>query len=102
MRMPYKPASNGEVDTFVDMDNEEREVIAYWESSPAEPDVNWGGDFEVTQVKAQGIDITDLLSDDELQQLTYRVQEHVNDMYDPDAYGDYLYEQEKDRRLEND
>ena len=76
LRRRKKQEWSGEYDTYVEHDGTEFDVKVHWEASPAEPDVNWPGSFEVTSVwyEDEG-DIIDDLSAAELADLTERMQE---------------------------
>jgi len=98
--MRYKPRNSGELDTYVEIDGVEYEVSAHWEYQPAEEDTNTAEGIEVTGAYYQDEgDIMHRLSQEEEDALYMRVWDEVSGMGD-DGYGDYLYEQAKDRKME--
>ena len=98
--MRPKPRNSGELDTYVEIDGIEFEVKACWEYQPAEDDTNTAEGIEVTGAyfEDEGC-IMYKLSDDETDALYSRVWDEVSGSGD-DGYGDYLYEQRKDREME--
>lgn len=93
--------TSGTVETYVTLkDDTEVNIIAGWESSPAEPDVNWAGDFDVWIERPSCRYRTSLeldISRDEWEALVRRVQEQVESENDPDNYGDHLYDESRDK-----
>ena len=98
LRKPRKQDNSGKFHTTVEIDGFEHDVAVFWESSPPEPDVNWPGGLEITAVfhEDNGC-LMDELSDE---QITALESEAEGEPVDDDGYGDYLYDQEKDRRAE--
>ena len=90
------------VDTYCEVDEQELDVRVEYDSSPPEPNVNWGGDFEIVGVfpiwygKASKAHMQDVMSDAELAWLVEHVQELLDGMNDPDARGDYEFDLRKD------
>ena len=85
-RKPKFQYGDGEAKTWCTVDEVEFDVLVTWESSPEEKDVNWPGSFEITGVylEDQGC-ILDKLSNEELDDLTMRMQEIAF----PDDDGEY-------------
>jgi len=87
--------------TFVEVDEQELDPCTVnYESSPAEPDVNWGGDLEVLSVIHNGLDVYPQMSARERDYLLDRLGDHLIDMADDSGYGDYLHDLRKDYALE--
>jgi len=70
----------------------------FFDSSPPEPDVNFGGDLEVTSLEWRGRDVYHDMSPAEEEALLVRLEEHLSG--EDDGYSDYLYEQRRDYELE--
>ena len=87
------------IQTYCEVDGVELEVACFYEYQPEEYDTNTAESFEVTGAyyEDQGC-ILDKLSGSELESLTERVLEAARP--DVDAYGDWLYDQRKDDRLD--
>lgn len=84
--------------TYVEVDEVElAPCTVNYESSPAEPDVNWGGDLDVLSVIHNGVDVYPKMSARERDHLLERLSDHLADSYD-DGYGDHLYDLRKDER----
>ena len=75
-------------------------VRVFYESSPPEPDVNWGGDLEITGVEYQGREVGILMSVAEQRALLDSLNDYLNGLGEDDGYGDYLYDQMKDAKAE--
>lgn len=88
----------GTYKTFCDVQGEEFDVVVDADYCAAEPDVNAPAGWEINEVKAKGVDVMHLMSEDELDGLSMRIAESGAD--DEDAWGDYLYDQKKDRELD--
>ena len=73
-----------EFDTYVWIGGEEFDVCVHYDTSPAEPDVNWAGGLDITAVylEDQGC-VMDDMTDEEFEQLEMRVNEHENRRTDP-------------------
>jgi hypothetical protein len=73
------------------------DVEVLYETSPAEPDVNWPGGCDVYAVYYGKVDLLPEMTSREVDELV----DHISTSYDPDdGYGDYLYERRKDYELE--
>ena len=72
-------------DTYAEIDEVELDVMVFYNTSPAEPDVNWGGSCDVTGVyfEDEGC-MMEAMSDEEIDTLEQRVLEHENSINDPD------------------
>ena len=72
-------------ETYCEIGGVECDVLVHYHSSPAEPDVNWPGGVDVQGVyfEDQGCLLTEM-TDDEIEQLTMRLNEHLNDINNPD------------------
>ena len=79
-----------EWNTYCEVEGYEQDVCVHYDTSPAEPDVGSAGGLDITAVvfEAEGC-VMSRLSDDELEQLELRVNEHENDRTDP--YNDPRY-----------
>ena len=97
LKRPRKQDNSGKFETTVEIDGNEHEVVVFWEYQPAEPDVNVSAGYEVCSVICEDENIMDELSEI---QLLARESEAEGEPVDDDGYGDYLYDQEKDRRAE--
>jgi len=66
-------------DTFAEIQGVEQDVCVHYYTSPAEPDVNSGGDLDIHGVyfEDQGCQIGNM-TDDEYEQLELRLIDHVN------------------------
>ena len=86
--------------TFVEVDEVELDPCTVnFEKSPAEPQINWGGDLYILAVMHAGEDVYGRMSAKERDYLLDRLSDHLRDGYD-DGYGDYLYDLRKDYALE--
>jgi len=76
-----------EWDTFCDIQGVEHDVCVHYYTSPAEPDVNWGGDLDIQHVwlEDQGCQISNM-TDEEYEQLELRVNEHENSRHEDTRY----------------
>ena len=77
-----------EWDTYAEIQGVEFDsVTVMYNTSPAEPDVNWGGSCDVTGVylEDQG-DVMGSMTNDELDQLELRVDEHENSRHEETRY----------------
>ena len=97
LRKPRKQDNSGKFHTTVEIDGKEFEVVVFWEYQPAEPDVNAAAGYEVVSVICEDENIIDELSEIQLLALE---SEAEGEPVDDDGYGDYLYDQEKDRIAE--
>ena len=73
----YRPKQqwSGEVGTFGEVQGTEMDLCVYYEASPAEPDVNWPGDFQlISAINDAGVNMIDLMTEYELEQLSLRVE----------------------------
>ena len=97
-RIP-KPFSKP-IDTYCTIQGVEQEVLVEVDYQPDEPDVGVSEGIEVVSVwfEDAGCQLGNM-TDDEVDELTQRLWE---DQPTDDDYGDYLYEQERDRRMEED
>lgn len=86
--------------TFVEVDEQELDPCTVnYESSPAEPDVNWPGDMKVLSVIHGGVDVFKQMSARERDHLLDRLGDHLAAAEaDDDGYSDYLYDLRKDER----
>lgn len=65
--------------TYVEVNNEELYPCEVWfDSSPPEPDIGFGGAFEIECVEHKGKDITSQVSADEMESLAQRTIDHLN------------------------
>jgi hypothetical protein len=90
------------VDTWVEIDGVEMDVLVHYRISPAEPDVNWAGDLEIQGVYYEDHgNIEDQIEDKEFNELVERVSNLLTQAGDPaDDYADHLYDLRKDREAE--
>jgi len=66
--------------TYVEVCGVEFNDAHVWvDSSPAEPDVNWHGSFEITCVERNGEDIMPLMTDAEIDSMTERLYQQACD-----------------------
>ena len=75
-------------DTYVEIDGIEHDsVTVFYETSPAEPDVNWAGGCDVTGIylEDQGCQMGKM-TDDEIEQVQMRVDEHENSRHEDPRY----------------
>jgi hypothetical protein len=73
--------------TYCEIDGVEHDPVeVYVDASPAEPDVNWGGSFDVTSVTAKGRDLMESMTDAEIESLTERL---YQDSCDAAEYSRY-------------
>lgn len=75
-------------DTYCEIDGHEHDsVTIMYNTSPAEPDVNWAGSCEMTGVylEDQG-DQMSRMSDDEIEQAQLRVEEYENQRHEDSRY----------------
>ena len=73
-------------DTYAEIDGVEQDsVTVFYNTSPAEREVNWGGSCDVTGVyfEDEGC-MMEAMSDEEIETLEQRVLEHENSINDPD------------------
>jgi hypothetical protein len=94
--------SSGQWVTWCEVQGVECDVVVSFDASPPEPDVNWGGDLALTEVSLKtGGSVINEMTEPEFEALQERVDEYLNEMDDPrEDYGDYLYDQKKDREAE--
>ena len=72
----YKRPTNATIETFATIDGVDYNTVeVYWEATPAEPDVNWPGSFEVNSVTVCGKEMVNCMTGDELDDLTKRLYE---------------------------
>ena len=73
--------------TFVEVDEEELDPCkVYYDASPAEPDVNWPGGLDIESIEYKGHDVTSKVSDEEMDSLLMRTEEHLNAMAEDPRY----------------
>ena len=73
--------------TYVEVNDEEFYPVKVWfDSSPPEPDVGFGGGFEIECVEYKGKDITAKVSSEEMDSLTMRSIEHLDAMAEDHRY----------------
>jgi hypothetical protein len=66
--------------TYVEIDGVEHDPVeVYVDASPAEPDVNWGGSFDVYSVMSKGDEQMHRLTDSEIDSLTERLYQNACD-----------------------
>ena len=85
--------------TSVEVDDVEYAVEVHYESSAPEPDVNWAGGVEIESVihHTSDLDLTDRLSEDQLDAIAQEIVEHESDaIY---AHADHLYDLRKEEGL---
>ena len=61
-------------------------VRVYFNSSPAEPDVNWPGGLEIESIEYEGKDITAQVEGAELDSLAERIEEYLNASAEDERY----------------
>ena len=90
LRKPKHKRGVQTCETYVWIEDDEIEVTVEYETSPAEPDVNWAGGMDIcTVTDSKGNDIYDKISSVEMDNLIDRVTEWENDVNDP--YNDPHY-----------
>jgi hypothetical protein len=76
--------------TYCEIDGVEHDPVeVYVDASPAEPDVNWGGSFDVTSVMVKGPNHRDLMpemTDEEIESLTERLYQDSCDAAEDSRY----------------
>jgi hypothetical protein len=73
--------------TYVEVDGVEHDPVeVYVDASPAEPDVNWGGSFDVTGVDYKGVDVMPKMTDEEIESLTERLYQDSCDAAEDSRY----------------
>ena len=84
MKIKY---GHNEWDTYVTVNDVELDVCVHYYTSPAEPDVNWGGGVDITGIffEDEG-DITAKVSESEIESLYQRVEEHENARWEDPRY----------------
>jgi len=72
--------------TYAEIQGVEHDVCVHYNTSPAEPDVDWGGDLNIQWVilEDQGCQISNM-TDDEFDQLEMRVNEHESARWEEDC-----------------
>ena len=71
--------------TYVEVEERELDPVEVWyDVSPAEPDVNWGGGLDIECVMYKGNDVLDKLSSEELDNLIDRTSEYLNTYHGED------------------
>ena len=88
--------------TYVEIRGEQfDDVECEYESSPAEPDVNWAGSMDIISVMHNGEELVNRIGGKDLDGLIDRATEHENEsaLDRIEAAADHAYEQEKDRRM---
>ena len=83
MIRPKVSYGDQEFKTYAEVAEVERDVIVYYDTSPAEPDVNWGGDLNIQSVECDGKDVWSQMSTEERNDLLERLNDHENDRHDP-------------------
>ena len=85
-RRPIIKYGDMQWDTYAEIDGVEQDsVTVMYNTSPAEPDVNWPGSCEVTGIYFEDYgDVMGQMTDDEIEQVQLRVEEHENDRTNPD------------------
>ena len=94
-----KRNTSGSLKTWAHIDGKEHDVLAYWENSPPELDVNWAGGLVIDCVMVDDEYVTDELSDSEMADLVSRVEIELGEADEDDGLGDHLYDLKKDREL---
>jgi hypothetical protein len=93
--------SSGQWVTWCEVLGAEVDVIVTYDASPPEADVNWPGDLDLTEVSlTTGGSVINEMTEPEFEALQERVDEYLNSLGEDDGYGDYLYDQKKDREAE--
>ena len=88
------------LNTWVELGDQELDVVVEYEVSPPEPDVNYGGGVDITSVLTRdGTEIVERLSERQIADLVDQVGEVSTDDYY--ARGDWEYDQRKDREAED-
>ncbi len=85
--------------TSVEIDDVEYAVEVHYDSSGPEPDVNWAGGVEIESVihRSSDLDLTDKLSEAQLDAIAQEIVEHESDaIY---AHADHLYDLRKEEGL---
>ncbi len=85
--------------TSVEIDDVEYAVEVHYDSSGPEPDVNWAGGVEIESVihRSSDLDLTDRLSEAQLDAIAQEIVEHESDaIY---AHADHLYDLRKEEGL---
>ncbi len=85
--------------TSVEIDDVEYAVEVHYDSSGPEPDVNWAGGVEIESVihRSSDLDLTDRLSEAQLDVIAQEIVEHESDaIY---AHADHLYDLRKEEGL---
>ena len=83
MIRPKVSYGDQEFKTYVEVNDVELDVVVFYDTSPAEPDVNWGGDLNINCVESEGKDVWSQMSVEARNDLIERVSQHENDRHDP-------------------
>ena len=97
-----KQRKTGTVNATAYVKGTEYDALVEYRICPAEPDVNFYGGLEIEGVWCEDLgDLLDEMTEAECDSLVDSITDEVNQRCadDIDEYGDYLYEQAKDRRL---
>jgi len=87
MRDRFKRYNSQPEITYCEMGGVEFDPVNVWiDASPEEPDVNWGGSFEVTGVEHKGVDLMPRMSDDEINSLQERLYQDACDAQEDERY----------------
>lgn len=85
--------------TSVEVDDVEYAVEVHYDSSGPEPDVNWAGGVEIESVihRSSDLDLTDRLSEDQLDAIAQEIVEDESDAIC--AHADHLHDLRKEEGL---
>jgi len=76
-RKRHKLPGSGATKTWANVNGEELTIVAYWDSSPPESDVDWPGSFEVTGVDIEKpggrVGVAEQMTNEELEELKERL-----------------------------
>jgi len=79
IRRRYKMPSSGSVKTYAVIDGVDyNDVVAEYDSSEPESDVNWPGNFEVTGVTVCGVEMIGYMSQDEIDSIAERLESKLS------------------------
>ena len=75
--------------TYCEIQGIEQDVLACYDTSPAEPDVNWPGGLDLTAVifEDEGC-VMSHMTEEEVSELESRLDEYENDRHNPDNQGE--------------
>ena len=78
MKNYRKRSSSDYIESYAEVGEIELNPVKIWyDLSPAEPDVNWGGDLEITSVEYQGKDVLPDMSAAEVDAVLQQVSEFL-------------------------